>query len=108
MSEPRTYFVYRAYDAAGDLLYAGMTRAPKSRARTHRYTSPWWPLAVRFRVVGPLTKERAEQVELDAIWSEGSIFNRPHSSDLPTFGLPTYLQAWIARLDRQRATAPRT
>jgi len=103
------HYVYRAYNAAGQLLYVGMTGNPARRAKMHRSRSPWWHEAARFRLVGPLSQARAAQMEEEAIWSEGPIYNRPHASDFPAFGLPTYSQAHAARwnaLCRARWSAP--
>lgn len=95
----RVAWIYRAYDERGELLYVGKTVNLVQRERAHRRSSsPWWPEAVRFRLVGPMTVGRALPLEDEAIWSEGPIYNRPHSADFPAFGLPTYSQAYFRRL----------
>jgi len=47
MSDGQVWTVYRYYDAAGRLLYVGLTGQGYGRAHDHRRTAPWWPLVVR-------------------------------------------------------------
>lgn len=37
-----THALYRFYDAAGALLYVGITIDPGSRWRSHAHDKPWW------------------------------------------------------------------
>lgn len=37
-------FLYRFFDADGNLLYVGITWNPWVRWRVHRKEKPWWPL----------------------------------------------------------------
>jgi hypothetical protein len=47
VNDGRVWTVYRYYDAAGRLLYVGLTGQGYGRAHDHRRTAPWWPLVVR-------------------------------------------------------------
>lgn len=40
-------YVYRASDAAGSLLYVGITHDPDQRLKSHRYKAQWWKDASR-------------------------------------------------------------
>jgi hypothetical protein len=71
----REHFVYRAFDAAGDLLYVGCTARLEQRAKQHRGQSAWWPHAVRFTITGPYNFETARDLERVAIESERSLYN---------------------------------
>lgn len=85
----REHFVYRAYNAADELLYVGCTKTLEARLSAHRSQSHWVPDAVRLRVCGPYNYEVARQIEHDAIESERALFN--HSSE----------RRWLARLHSQ-------
>lgn len=43
------HFVYRYYDADGNLLYVGCTNTPYARREGHSRDSSWFPKAVRAR-----------------------------------------------------------
>jgi predicted GIY-YIG superfamily endonuclease len=51
---PGTYQLYRLFDAAGRLLYIGITMDPPRRWKEHRSDKPWWP---------EVDKKRLEQLE---------------------------------------------
>ncbi|MFG2334281.1 GIY-YIG nuclease family protein [Streptomyces sp. NPDC048604] len=36
--------LYRSFDEIGDLLYVGISNAPKQRWKQHAADKPWWPL----------------------------------------------------------------
>lgn len=51
MSDPsRAYTLYRLYDAAGTLLYVGITLDVAARFREHGHYSPWFPKVTRTRL----------------------------------------------------------
>jgi hypothetical protein len=47
MNDHRVWTVYRYYDAAGRLLYIGVTGQGHWRTHEHRRAAPWWPSVVR-------------------------------------------------------------
>lgn len=73
--ERREHFVYRAFDAAGDLLYVGCTMRPNLRAQEHRGQSKWFHLAASFKMSGPYNYETGRRIEREAIQTESPLFN---------------------------------
>lgn len=72
----RTHYVYRAFDETGELLYVGCTKNPHKRWLGHRGEgSRWVPYAHRFKVSGPYPRQRALDLEREAINSELPWFN---------------------------------
>ncbi|MGN7133416.1 GIY-YIG nuclease family protein [Rhodococcoides corynebacterioides] len=64
----REHYVYRVFDAAGDLLYVGCTKRPEARWKEHRSMSPWWTSrAHTFRQNGPFNYETARAIEREAL-----------------------------------------
>lgn len=67
----REHFVYRAYDAAGRLLYVGCSKQPQKRWAEHRTNrADWVPLAARFRLSGPYNYDTARELERVALRDE--------------------------------------
>lgn len=71
----RSYFVYRAYDDEGILLYVGMTKMPAERWQTHKRESGWAQYAASFGMNGPFLRETAKELERDAIRTEHPLWN---------------------------------
>lgn len=71
----RPHWVYRVFDAAGDLLYVGLTAKPETRMANHRCRAKWWGLAVRIDWQTYPDRATAEQIEADAIFDERPRFN---------------------------------
>lgn len=86
----RRHFVYRAYDAAGQLLYVGMTIDLDRRRREHKTNRIWFDQAVRFRIAGPYNYQSARRIERQAINSERPV----HNHDEP--------ERWRRRVERSR------
>ena len=115
----RDHFVYMAEDAAGSLLYIGMTKNPRNRAAWHRARSDWFSDFTRARMIGPLPKDDAGELEKLLILKAGPKHNRlrcpPHLGAFASWGdvlmreVRRYKkdQAWIAHcqqaVDRERA-----
>jgi hypothetical protein len=78
----RPHFLYRAFDAEGQLLYIGRTWEPWRRFSSHGQ-SPWRPFAARveWEFVGDY--EAAKQAEAHAIRSEHPIHNVRHREQVP-------------------------
>lgn len=70
----RRHYVYRAFNAAGELLYVGRTIDPVERARAHRRSSPWVSQVERVRMFGPLTYEKSKDVEREALKNEYPLY----------------------------------
>lgn len=92
-------WVYRAFDADGDLLYVGMTQRPRTRMQQHRRKADWWGDASRIRFSQYPTRNDALQAERSAIHSEKPVYNirRPESWS-------EYVQAAMAAA-RERSAA---
>ena len=59
----RDTFVYRAYNADGELLYIGITNAPDRRRREHRSDAIWEQEIHRVRMSGPYPRPVAAEIE---------------------------------------------
>jgi predicted GIY-YIG superfamily endonuclease len=70
--------VYRAFDAAGRLLYVGITKSPQTRMRGHQRTSEWWPEMQSVVFEWHATRIEALDVERDLIESLRPPFNIDH------------------------------
>ncbi len=68
-------FVYRAFDAHGELLYVGCTWLPELRYSQHRKSSVWFQYATRFTMTGPHDRTAALAHERRAIETEEPWFN---------------------------------
>ena len=71
----RPHYVYRAYDAAGRLLYVGCTVDVEKRLTAHRSTSQWADYMASHTVESFPDKETGRAAESAAIESEGAYFN---------------------------------
>jgi len=71
----REHFVYRLYDAHGQLLYVGCSKRLDKRWQEHRAARPGMTaIASRCKLQGPFTREVARQIERDAIRSEEPLY----------------------------------
>jgi predicted GIY-YIG superfamily endonuclease len=73
--------VYRFYDAAGELLYVGITSNPKSRWRAHACDKPWWHEVARKQVTWFETRTEASIAELHAIETESPRYDRSNTKN---------------------------
>jgi hypothetical protein len=69
------HVVYRAYDAAGALIYVGMSSNLKSRLRAHRRGSDWWRFHAEIATEVFPTRAAALAAEEEAIRTENPIWN---------------------------------
>jgi predicted GIY-YIG superfamily endonuclease len=68
--------VYRAYDAAGALLYVGVSGRIRQRLYVHRHNSAWWAHAASVHLEWIQTRAEAEGIEAAVIREEQPPFNR--------------------------------
>jgi hypothetical protein len=82
MNDRQVWTVYRYYDAAGRLLYVGVTGNGHYRAHAHsRGSASWWPLVVRGEFEHFATMAEAFSEELRQITTLQPICNKadnPH------------------------------
>lgn len=76
MIEP-TARVYRCFDAAGALLYVGVSMGPTSRLKAHARTSPWFGEVANVTISPVMPRREALEAERDAIAAEKPIHNKP-------------------------------
>lgn len=71
--------LYRHYDAAGTLLYVGITRDPSMRSEQHQRSSRWFRFVDRTEVEWHRSRRAADDAERDAIATESPVFNETHN-----------------------------
>lgn len=71
--------LYRHYDAAGRLLYVGISFSVLTRTAQHAAYSPWWDDVARIDVEGFPNRSEAEAAEVAAIKDEKPLFNKKHA-----------------------------
>lgn len=84
---PRTHFVYTAYDADGAVLYVGVTSKPRQRYLQHMAGNDdargWFEsYVVRWHVSGPYPKDVALRMEKERIAALQPIFNGHSKANL--------------------------
>ena len=67
--------LYRWFDAAGALLYVGISDSLASRTKAHARGSEWYPKAARSTLESFETREAAMAAEKKAIKTEGPQYN---------------------------------
>jgi predicted GIY-YIG superfamily endonuclease len=67
--------VYRPYDAAGSLLYVGVTKNFGQRWQRHAAEKPWWSQMARMTVDWYDDEAAAVRAEQDAISNERPVHN---------------------------------
>ena len=72
---PEAFYIYRAYDMSGQLLYIGVTKDPDRRRNEHA-VKDWWTQVAEFEIteVG-LDRDFAYQLEAESIRVERPIYN---------------------------------
>jgi predicted GIY-YIG superfamily endonuclease len=74
-SQDESTALYRFYDAAGRLLYVGVTGDPADRWARHAAEKPWWPDVARHAVQWLPSREAALSAEAAAITVEAPLHN---------------------------------
>ena len=72
--------LYRLFDAAGRLLYVGISSNPEERLKSHASTAPWWPLVANRDIAAYPSRGAAEDAETEAIKTEQPLYNRAQSA----------------------------
>lgn len=75
--------LYRLYDAAGALLYVGITNDPGKRFSEHQRLSPWWSLVARRTISWCPHRSAALAAERGAIQNESPVWNVVFNSTPP-------------------------
>lgn len=77
-------YLYRFFDATGQLLYVGITCNLGRRFKAHRLEQPWWPEVARTVIDRYADRGAVEQAEREAIETERPRWNVVHNhSDSP-------------------------
>jgi hypothetical protein len=84
--DDRPTALYRLTDAAGRLLYVGVTTDPEERFRKHESLSPWWPLVAARAVDWQTNRPAALAAEATAIRDEAPLYNRAGSAGPDALG----------------------
>lgn len=85
---PLPFSIYRAFDAAGDLLYVGISTSPKRRAVEQRSAKLWWRDEVAgldVQLIG--ARPIAQAVEAVAIREENPRYNELRAGSWSTVHL---------------------
>ncbi len=72
-------WLYRLYDAAGALLYVGVTQCGEERFAEHRAAKSWWPDVDRTTVQTYATRAEVLLAERQAIYREKPLHNIVHA-----------------------------
>jgi excinuclease UvrABC nuclease subunit len=89
-------FVYRCYDAAGVLLYIGLTSRLEKRMKEHRQQDEWGPEIVHMRVQPYSDERKGGDVEKSQIWYLQPRHNRMFK----------HYEPWIVRGRPRQRTKP--
>ena len=92
----RRTMLYRYFDGEGRLLYVGITMAPRGRHRLHDLRSPHVKYATHISFEWYPDRETARAAELDAIRSEGPVFNKEGVDELVA---ATRLMEYLSSVD---------
>lgn len=76
------HLLYRFFDAAGVLLYVGITYDLSARFSTHSVERPWWGDWATSTVTRYDSRAELEAAEREAIKSEGPLHNTVHNKAL--------------------------
>ena len=71
----REHYVYRLFDAAGSLLYVGITHSLFNRLAQHAYDKDWWADVANITLARYPSRTAAAAAETDAIREETPVKN---------------------------------
>lgn len=89
---PHPHWLYRAFDADGELLYIGCSLNPTARIDHHAITKVWWELVRTITLETFPTKAEARAAEAAAVKAERPLYNVTHNR--PRFSGPTIPLHW--------------
>lgn len=78
-SDSRTHALYRFHNAAGQLLYVGITLNPSQRWAQHRDDKPWWHEVADITVETHPSRTAVLDAERHAIATERPLYNVVHN-----------------------------
>lgn len=79
------HVLYRFFDAAGALLYVGITYDPPTRLSMHNVSQPWWGDWATSTMTRYDSRAELVAAEREAIKSEKPLYNIVHNKTLRTF-----------------------
>lgn len=100
-ADVRTHYLYRFFDAAGMLLYVGITSDMGSRLRQHRVDKDWWPDVHSQTVEDAPSRADVLFMEARAILKE----HPQHNKDIPTLARFDILRERSSHREEWRLTA---
>jgi predicted GIY-YIG superfamily endonuclease len=71
--------LYRLFDAAGSLLYIGVSVSPEQRWLHHAEHKTWWPEVARIEFAWHGTRDEALTCEMESIRAEKPRYNVQHN-----------------------------
>lgn len=104
LQELRPTALYRAVDAAGNLLYVGISCDPSARFALHSHEKFWWPDVASIAIDWLSSRPAALIAEQRAITNEHPRYNRAR----PRHDPERIGRRSLRRLVRQQARASRT
>lgn len=78
------HYLYRLYDAAGVLLYVGISKSAIHRLHQHLEAQPWADQIASQTVERFASRRELEDAERAAIKAEKPRFNKAHNSEIAT------------------------
>lgn len=85
---PTAVALYRLLNAAGTLLYVGVTDNPDRRFAQHRDTKGWWPQVAKKTVDWYPSRDRALAEESATIAAEAPVYNIGHNPGAASYHWP--------------------
>jgi hypothetical protein len=80
MTDAGPHILYRCYDAAGELLYIGITRSTGNRFAVHQCSTRWWPDVADIKLDESFASRwELEEAERAAILAEIPLHNVDHN-----------------------------
>lgn len=102
----RPHALYRFYDAAGALLYVGITLDPVARWRQHRDDKPWWTDVAHITVDTYPDRATVLDAERAAITRERPLHNVQHNRGPATHTLTEQNDIMLALIGADPADGP--
>lgn len=101
--ETRTPYVYRLFDADGDLLYIGSSINPGARFTRHKAEQPWWPQVASWALEARSSLDEARTAEQLAIAAEHPRHNKRGHGPTPVRNFRALDGEWVRAQDKAAA-----